>query len=475
MVTMANSEHIQWLLEGVDSWNTRRSNPPYFQPDFGDLYLRAEFSKSGKVLPDLGVSLAGFNLADANFENSSLAYTNFEGANLHQANFKHCDLPYANFTGCNLSLATFDEATLMLANFTGSDLTLASLAAADLERANLECANLKSAILVGASLSLASPCNAKLFPENPDNISPHQHDDSQLVDTCIKDVGALLDGVRVIEELYNGDVRLYFRGESQSEWALSPSIIRDEVVKAALAKYEGEMLVDLATRRPGELNNTTSALAQWVLAQHHGLKTRLLDITRNPLVALFNASREHSQEPGRLHVFAVPPELIKPFNSDSVSVIANFARLSKSSQDILLGTFQERVTHSQHSRAMFYLYQYIQQEKPYFAERINPRLFYQVFVVEPQQTSDRIRPQSSAFLLSAFHDRFERKEILNKNADIPVYAHYMFSVPSKYKTGLMKELARLEITFESLFPGLDSSARAVIDIFRQKVTEVPHS
>ena len=37
-----------------------------------------------------------------------------------------------------------------------------------------------------------------------------------------------------------------------------------------------EILTDLVSQRPEEFNEMTSALAQWVLAQHHGLKTRFL-------------------------------------------------------------------------------------------------------------------------------------------------------------------------------------------------------
>ena len=68
----------------------------------------------------------------------------------------------------------------------------------------------------------------------------------------------------------------------------------------------------------------------------------------------------------------------------------------------------------------------IKEEKPHFKEEIDPRDYFRVFVVEPQQSFERIRAQSGAFLISAFHERFKCSEVLNRNPGIPIYGHSMF-------------------------------------------------
>ena len=488
---MANPEHIEWLLEGVASWNERRAQTP-FVPDFTGANIFEEFKKAGNIDSDGRVPLSEFDLRNADFRECRfrLPFTggaaNFKGARLDWAKlqdvqldctvFDDACLDGARLDGASLHEASFRSARMVGAKLPGAklrkaDLTEAILRGANLDGANLAHTTLKHADLTttnltSANLEWARPWDAKLFHHGDTASQPVAQADRGQSIRCIADLISACAQIRT----YHLDCDLYFRGECSNAWELRPSVMRPPQNRFQLRAREGEMLLELMSRRPEDFNDASSALAQWVRAQHHGLKTRLLDVTRNPLVALFCAC-ERDGDPGRLHAFSVPREIIKPFNSDTVSIIANFAKLSRAEQNVLVGYTGDDIhmqepdllLHDSYEQAMGRLYHLIRQEKPHFQERINPRDFYRVFVVEPQMSFERVRAQSGAFLLSAFHERFERSEVLGRNPGVGIYGHSVIEVPVEKKQDILRDLRLLNVTRETLFPSLDETAKAITD------------
>ena len=419
---MANPEHLAWLEEGPGRWNARRQSQP-FRPDLQSANISKVFGAEDRdyIHSTQRANARGINLSLANLRDSNLINIDFTGAHFFEADLSGASLVNSLFTkalfvkttlrDAKLNSADFNEAKFFLSELDKAQFIESDLRGAKLWRCSLGGAHLYNANLTGTDFLQSPPVRAYLFlPTEQGDVGPTSFDRRN-----IDGIEDLLISCREFRKVHGDDIALYFRGESSSSWDLRPSVMRDNPDgQASLRSVEGEMLNDLMTRQPESFSQLESAFAQWVLAQHHGLRTRLLDITRNPLVALYYGCNGHQDEDGRLHVFAVPKSLIKPFNSDTVSVIANFAKLPRREQNMLLGKTKEdaaddvfpsngddllRWTEEEFPRIKSRLYSNIRRERPYFEERIDIRDFYRVLVIEPERMFDRIRAQSGAFLM----------------------------------------------------------------------------
>ena len=445
--------------------------------------ITREFRSQEKLDSNGKVCLAGFNLSNAVFY----------GAILDNVNFSQADLRYARFADGSLKETDFSEADL-----TGAEFGPMYLGDATFSSAKLKDAELSQPNLTGTDLSWSRPWEAKLYGQS-DNSSVSIPDSGikqrikstlnsvkecfrlscrpSRTDKKIESIAALIERCSEIQSR-NEDLILYFRGERDCTWELRPSVMRtSQGGRSTLRQNEAAMLLDLKTWRPEDFSGTNSAFEQLVLAQHYGIKTRLLDVSRNPCVALFSACDERdtagvtqdNRMDGRLHVFGVPKHLIKPFDSDTISVIANFARLDVGYQDLLLGWHgkdtkerysTDKIQH-EYDEALRRIYHFIREEKPHFKELIKPEDFYRVFVVEPKQSFDRIRAQEGAFIISAFHERFERSKILDHTNDLPIYDYDTLTVPHSSKRHLLDELDLLSFRRETLYPSLDEVSNAI--------------
>src|ERR1035437_4352963 len=101
---MANPEHLNRLLSGIEAWNTWRTQDNVVVDLSGANLAKAELPGANLWGAHLHrVTFHGANLAGAKFAQARLAGSNFFAAHLAQADFSHAALDLVTFVEANLA------------------------------------------------------------------------------------------------------------------------------------------------------------------------------------------------------------------------------------------------------------------------------------------------------------------------------------------------------------------------------------
>jgi len=250
-------------------------------------------------------------------------------------------------------------------------------------------------------------------------------------------------------------IQVYYRGEASKSWRPLPSFLRENPYNSRESFYYHE----IQARAPREFANQ-SHLDKLVTMQHYETPTRLLDITSNPLSALYFACerRKDVSDDGRVMLFPVMPGSTSYGDSDKALILSSLAPLSTYEKFNIWDEINNshRLAYDDDCECMYLnkLFLEICSEKPAFQRRIKYGDLLTPIFVQPNMINSRITNQQGAFLLSGltFNDDDAEDKIKDRMSQIHII------IPADKKASILRELDAIGINQATIYPNLDKIA-----------------
>ena len=250
------------------------------------------------------------------------------------------------------------------------------------------------------------------------------------------------------------DHALFFRGHSnRDKYKLVPAVFRSQEERSSEPTMFRELLISNAP----DFRDDRSTFEKLVRMQHYSLPTRLLDISTNPLIALYFACKSSPAETGEVIRFSIKRDEVKFFDSDTVSCISNLAQLSQNDkQGIRFDLDGEDFNAQAPIRKLLH---FIKEEKPYFKDSIIPNDLKRIVGVRGKLSNTRIVSQSGAFLI------FGLDAVLPEEGGDEIKIERM-TINSGSKAKIIQELDQLALNESTIFPYIENSARYIAAKYR---------
>lgn len=225
---------------------------------------------------------------------------------------------------------------------------------------------------------------------------------------------------------------LYYRGQNCIK-DLNPGIFRDPFSPGVV---EHEMLHKASLHLWKELSSCSSFLEKLVFLQHYGMPTRLLDVTFNPLIALYFACNGENDCEG-----------------------AVYCGFQQSAENEAIAEMTSEYVFKQP-------FDYFEKEIGNFAVKKEMALikFCQPIFILPPINNPRIEHQNGAFIMAPLANRCDNDVYLNSAPldDSGFFSEKRAIIPNICKQSIIKDLYKFGINKGNIYQGILEKIDSII-------------